>query len=132
MAGGVFEAMNKVRPGAYIVFQSASQPLNMVGDRGIATLPIQMNWGANDTLIELTPEQLLDGSCESIIGCNIMEEESLIYQQVLTDCVKVLLFRMDTGGVKAKLILNTLTATAKYAGTAGNKIAVSILDHCTY
>ena len=92
MAGGVFEAMNKVRPGAYIVFQSASQPLNMVGDRGIATLPIQMNWGANDTLIELTPEQLLDGSCESIIGCNIMEEESLIYQQVLTDCVKVLLF----------------------------------------
>jgi hypothetical protein len=129
MAGGVFEAMNKVRSGAYIVFQSASQPLNMVGDRGIATLPIQMNWGANDTLIELTSEQLLDGSCESIIGCNIMEEESLIYQQVLTDCVKVLLFRMDTGGVKATLTLNTLTATAKYAGTAGNKIAVSIVEN---
>ena len=28
MAGGTFEAMNKVRPGAYINFQSASQPLN--------------------------------------------------------------------------------------------------------
>ena len=92
MAGGTFEAMNKVRPGAYINFQSASQPLNMVGDRGIATLPIQMNFGANDVLISLTPEQLLDGSCESIIGCNIMDEESLIYQQVLTDCSKVLGF----------------------------------------
>ena len=129
MAGGTFEAMNKVRPGAYINFQSASQPLNMVGDRGIATLPIQMNFGANDVLISLTPEQLLDGSCESIIGCNIMDEESLIYQQVLTDCSKVLLFRMDTGGTKAKLILNNLTATAKYAGVGGNKIAVSVVEN---
>lgn len=129
MAGGTFEAMNKVRPGAYINFQSASQPLNMVGDRGIATLPIQMNFGANDVLISLTPEQLLDGSCESIIGCNIMDEESLIYQQVLTDCSKVLLFRMDTGGTKAKLILNNLTATAKYAGVGGNKIAVSVVKN---
>ena len=129
MAGGTFEAMNKVRPGAYINFQSASQPLNMVGDRGIATLPIQMNFGANDVLISLTPEQLLDGSCESIIGCNIMDEESLIYQQVLTDCSKVLLFRMDTGGTKEKLILNNLTATAKYAGVGGNKIAVSVVEN---
>lgn len=129
MAGGNFEAMNKVRPGAYINFQSASQPLNQVGTRGVATLALAMNYGPNDTLIELTAEQLLDGSCEAIIGCNIVEDESLIFQQVLTDCYKVLLFRMDTAGSKASLALGALTATAKYPGVSGNKISVYIEEN---
>lgn len=129
MAGGTFEAMNKVRPGAYINFKSASQPLNTVGSRGIATLAMSMSYGPNDTLIELSAEQLLDGSSEYIVGCNIMEDESLIYQQVLTDCERVLLFRMDTAGTKASLALGSLTATAKYPGVGGNKIAVSVVEN---
>lgn len=129
MAGGTFETYNKVRPGAYINFKSAAQPLNQVGTRGVATLPLAMNYGPNDTLIELTAEQLLDGSCESIIGCNIMEDESLVYQQVLMDCYKVLLFRLDTAGTKASLTLGALTATAKYAGVSGNKISVAIVKN---
>lgn len=129
MAGGEFEAYNQPRPGAYIVFKSASQPLNQVGSRGIATLALPMNYGPNDTLIELTAEQLLDGSCEPLIGCNIMEAESLIYQQVLTDCYKVLLFRTDTAGTKASLTLGALTATAKHAGISGNKISVAIVKN---
>lgn len=127
MAGGSFETFNKIRPGAYINFKSAAQPLNSVGFRGIATLALPMNYGASETLIHLTAEQLLDGSCEALIGCNIAEDESLMYQQVLTDCTEVLLFRMDTAGKKATLALGALTATAKYAGVSGNKISVAIV-----
>lgn len=62
MAGGTFVAMNKVRPGAYINFESVPKPLMTVADRGIVTMPVAMEWGPNDKLITLLSEDLLNGN----------------------------------------------------------------------
>ena len=56
-----FLSYNKVRPGAYFNFKSVPRPLIQVGNRGIATIPIELNWGATGELIEVYSDELLNG-----------------------------------------------------------------------
>ncbi len=49
MAGGTFQAHNKIRPGAYINFKAVTQPKTNLGTRGVVTLPVALGWGAEIT-----------------------------------------------------------------------------------
>ena len=52
MAGGTWIAQNKVRPGAYINFKAVPAPSSNLGSRGIMTMPVAMNWGPQNEVIE--------------------------------------------------------------------------------
>lgn len=129
MAGGTWLAQNKTRPGAYINFKAVNKASSAIGSRGIATLALGMSWGA--TITELTGEELLNGNCLTKIGYNLYDEEIQLYREVLKNCYKVILYRVDTAGVKATATLGNLVAAAKYAGVVGNKISVSVVANDT-
>ena len=129
MAGGTWTSQNKVRPGAYINFKAVPAPSSMVGTRGIMTMPVPMNWGKQGELTELFSTDLLDGRSLAKIGYSATDEEALIFRLALQNCYKAFIYRLDTGGAKATAEAGNLTATAKYAGTLGNRIAVVVAEN---
>lgn len=52
--GGAFTAQNKTLPGAYINFVSAANASSALSDRGIATIALPLNWGADDKVFTVT------------------------------------------------------------------------------
>lgn len=130
-AGGTWTVQNKQRPGAYINFVSVPKPVGTLGDRGVMTCAMPMTWGPTDKLIKLYSEELLNGKSIPKVGCDAFNTEaSLPYRLALSGCYEALIYRMDTGGNKASIVVdsgtNTVEATAKYHGTTGNSISVVI------
>lgn len=132
MAGGVFQSQNKVRPGAYIKFQGVPAEDNIVGSRGIVTFAAPIGWGPEDELIKITISDLYNNRLEKLIGSNIYSEGAKLVKAALENAHTILLYRGDKGGVKAAATLTIgsveLKVTAKYAGTVGNKISISVKE----
>lgn len=126
MAGGVWLSQNKTRPGAYINFKAVPKSSMTVGDRGIVAMGLNLSWGEEGKLIEVLSSDLLDGNSKKLVGFTAFDSESKLLAGALNYCYKALVYRMNTGGEKAKITIGPLTATAKYSGTFGNKILVSI------
>lgn len=132
MAGGNFVSMNKVLPGAYLNFVSIPRPLITVGDRGIATMPMELNWGEEGKLIEVLSEELLGTKSLAKVGFTAFDDDSKLLNIMLKYCYKALVYRTNTGGEKAKVEIGEepkLTVTAKYSGTFGNKIQVQVVEN---
>lgn len=127
MAGGNFLTMNKKLPGAYINFKSVPNATGTVGERGIATMPLQLEWGPEGEVIELLSIDLEDGSSLEKVGTTAFYADSLILRECLKHCYKLLVWRIDKGAAKAKATLDGLTATARYGGQKGNFIQVAVL-----
>ena len=126
-AGGTWTVQNKVRPGAYINFVSVPKAIGTLGSRGTVAVGMPMTWGPAGELIHLNGEELLNGSSLAKVGVTATDTEaSLPYRIALAGCFNALLFRTDVGGAKAKadILASTLSVSAKYAGTTGNKITV--------
>lgn len=129
MAGGTWLSQNKVRPGAYINFEGVAKGTMTVGDRGIVTLAIPLHWGAEGELIEVLSTDMLTKASRKLVGFNAYDADSKLLAAALKYCYKALVYRKDKGGTKASATIGTtLTATAKYAGTFGNKINVAITN----
>lgn len=128
MAGGTFVTMNKVRPGAYINFESVPKPLMTVAERGILTMPVAMEWGPEGKMITLLSEDLLNGNSVAKIGYDAFDEESLVFREALKNAYKAYIYRSDTGGEKATATIGSLTVAALYKGVVGNKISVAVVE----
>lgn len=131
-AGGTWTVQNKVRPGAYINFVSVPKPVGSMGNRGVVAVGMPMTWGPENELIKLTGDELLNGASLAKVGVTAFDtEESLPYRVILAGCYTALLYRTDTGGSKATatILANTLTVSAKYKGSTGNKITVVIVEN---
>lgn len=131
-AGGSWVVQNKQRPGAYINFVSKPSPIGAVGDRGIVAVALPMTWGPQDAIIELYGTDLLDGSSRPKIGCTAGDTtESLPFRLALSGAYKALVFRADSDGTKASVVIagtgvTEVKATAHYNGTTGNKLSIVI------
>lgn len=126
-AGGIWTTQNKVRPGAYINFVSVPKPVGTLGERGTVAVGMPMTWGPEGEIIHLTGDELLNGASLAKVGVTAVDtEESLPYRVALAGSFNALLYRTDKGGAKATaaLLADTLTVSAKYPGTSGNKITV--------
>lgn len=129
-SGGVWVTQNKQRPGAYINFKAIKKPSISVGTRGIVACALPMTWGADDAVTTLLSTDLTDGSALAKIGCDATYiEESLPYRLLLSDCYQAILYKLNSGSVKATATIQTnLNAVAKYGGTTGNKVTVSVIE----
>lgn len=131
-AGGTWTVQNKVRPGAYINFVSVPTAIGTLGERGTVAVGMPMTWGPQSELIHLNGEELLNGASLAKVGVTAADTEaSLPYRVALAGCFNALLFRTDVGGSKATatILENTLSVSAKYNGTTGNKITVATLKN---
>ncbi|HBF6506491.1 TPA: phage tail protein, partial [Clostridioides difficile] len=45
LGGGTFVTQNKVLPGSYINFVSATRATSSLSDRGIVAMPLELDWG---------------------------------------------------------------------------------------
>lgn len=143
MAGGTWEVQNKIVPDVYTrVFGQQTNEIN-IGTRGVVAIARAMNWGDTSGIIEIEDTtnivRLLgyDTNSEEI---NFLREIFLGTKEynrstnVLVDgsqrsdgASKILLYRLNgTGGAQATVTVDPLTVTAKYAGTRGNDIVVSV------
>lgn len=133
MAGGSFQSQNKIRPGAYIKFQGVPSTDNIVGSRGIVTMAAPIGWGPEDELIKVTVADLYSNKLEKILGFNVYNSKAKLFKAALENAHTLLLYRADKGGAKATVDIpiasnKNLTVTAKYKGTTGNNISVSIKE----
>lgn len=62
LGGGNFITQNKVLPGTYINFISVKSADSNLSDRGIATMPLEIDWGIEDSIFEVTNEDLQKNS----------------------------------------------------------------------
>ena len=129
MAGGKWLAQNKVRPGAYINFESVPAPASNVGTRGIMTMPVELGWGPEKELVRLYSTDLLDGRSLPLIGLSAFDMDSLIFREALSSAYLCLMYRINAGGQKAIGNLGDLKITARYTGKRGNDIMAAIFQN---
>ena len=105
MAGGTFSSMNKVRPGAYINFEAVPDEVSYLGERGIATIALPLNWGGENSLIEVTADNMVTGSSLAKIGLVNTDAEAKLINLILQNCNTLKIYNTNKNGVKASVTL---------------------------
>lgn len=123
LGGGTFTTQNKVLPGAYINFISTKMASVVLSDRGMATMPLELDWGKDDEIFEVTNEDFQKNSL-SIFGYDYTHEKLKGLRDLFLN-VKVLYAYRLNSGTKAT---NTF-ATAKHSGIRGNDLRIVIEEN---
>lgn len=124
LGGGTFFTQNKVLPGAYINFISASKASATLSDRGYAAMAIELDWGVENTIFEVTNGDLQKNSMK-LFGYDYTAPQLKGLRDLFLNLKTLYLYRLTSGGVKAT---NTY-ATAKYCGIRGNDLKVVISNN---
>ncbi len=121
LGGGIFTAQNKVLPGYYVNFSSASRAASALSERGTVAIPLVLNWGPTGSVFTVTNADF-QKSCQKIFGYAYDAPEMLAVRELFKNASKLHVYRLTNGGTAAT---NTY-ATAKYVGTRGNDIKIVI------
>lgn len=122
LGGGVWVTQNKKLPGSYINFVSVKGASGTLSERGVVALPLALNWGANG-VTTLTADDFYNRS-DKILGYKYTADEMKGLREVFKNATKVLIYNLNTGGVKA----SNDYATAKYAGVRGNAVKITVTN----
>ena len=57
LGGGTFISQNKALPGSYINFVSAARAQAALSERGVATMPLILDWGQDGEVFAVTAEE---------------------------------------------------------------------------
>lgn len=120
LGGGTFLTQNKILAGTYVNFISVNKASANLSDRGVATMPLELNWGANG-VIEVTQEDFQKESMK-IFGYPYTADELKGLRDLFMNIRTLYVYRLNGAGVKA----SNVYATAKHAGTRGNDIMVAV------
>lgn len=121
LGGGSFTSQNKVLPGTYINFVSAQNANAQLSDRGIATMALELDWGVDDAVFEVTQEDFIKNS-KKIFGYDYTSDKLKGLRDLFLNVNILYAYKVNSGGTKAA---NTF-ATAKYKGIKGNDIKIGI------
>lgn len=132
MAGGIWTAQNKVRPGVYIRFRSAAAAGVQAGERGVVAIARLLSWGPSAQISEFTPTS----DAVALTGYDVNDTENMFLAEMFKGSnrtaapSKVLLYRLaGAGQAVASAVIGNLTATAVYPGVRGNDIVVTISEN---
>ena len=120
LGGGSFVAQNKVLPGAYINFVSLANASATLSDRGIATMPIELDWGVEGAVFEVTNADFQKNSMK-IFGYAYDHDKLKGLRDLFKNITTLYAYRLNTG-VKAA----NDYADAKYGGIRGNDLKIVI------
>ena len=127
IGGGNFTLQNKVLPGTYVNFVSASGGVS-AGSRGVASVPVELNWGAEDTIIKMDAGDF-NKQAVTVFGYDATAPELLLIREAFKRAKTLLIYRVNGGGAKATKEIGGITVTAKYSGTRGNTVRVAVLQN---
>ena len=121
LGGGTFLTQDKIIPGSYINFISASRANAALSDRGVATMPLELDWGVEGKVFKVNSVDFQKDSLK-IFGYEFDHEKMKGLRELFKNIHTLYAYRLNGGGIKAT---NTY-ATAKYAGTRGNDIKIIV------
>lgn len=121
LGGGTFTLQNKILNGAYINFVSVSKASASLADRGVATMPFDLDWGVDNAIFEVTPVDFQKNSLK-IFGYPYTHEKMKGLRDLFMNIKTLYAYKLTSGGAKAENIF----ATAKYTGKRGNALKVVV------
>lgn len=132
MAGGKFDKLaGKVRPGTYMNFESTRSDTVGTSERGTVIIPLlKPSYGPAGSYIELTNAG--PDAAYAKLGYSVYDSDPnrqmLLIREAFKNASKVLVY-IQKEGTKAtakNASAPELTATAKYGGTRGNALTVTV------
>lgn len=123
LGGGTFTAQNKPLPGSYINFVSVSTSGNALSSRGVATMPLSLDW-APEGVFKVTSEEFAKNTL-AIFGHEYADNEMKGLRDLFKHASVLYGYNLQGGGEKASAAL----ATAKNAGTRGNDLKYTITQN---
>ena len=121
LGGGTFITQNKKLPGTYINFVSLAGASAALSSRGICTMPLELDWGADDEVFEITNEDFQKNSMK-ILGYPVDHEKMKGMKDLFLNARTLLAYRVNGGGKRAE----NAFAVARYSGIRGNDIKIVI------
>lgn len=121
LGGGTFLVQNKELPGAYINFVSKSAATATLSERGIATMPLEMDWGKEGEIFEVTNRDFQKNSRE-IFGYEYTSDKLKGLRDLFLNIQTFYGYRLNGNGRKAS---NEL-AEALYFGVRGNDLKIVV------
>lgn len=121
LGGGTFITQNKVLPGAYINFVSVASASATLSDRGVVTMPLELDWGVDGEIFEVEARDFQKNSTK-FFGHAYTDDEMKGLRDLFKYASKLYAYKLNSGGTKASCTF----ATAKYPGTRGNDLKIVI------
>ena len=121
LGGGTFLVQNKELPGAYINFISAASANAALSERGIATMPLELDWGVDGEIFEVTNGDFQKNSL-AIFGYDYTHDKLKGLRDLFLNAQSLYAYRLNGGGQKAA---NEL-AEALYSGVRGNDLRIVV------
>lgn len=121
LGGGTFVAQNKELPGAYINFVSAASANAALSGRGIATMPLELDWGIDGEVFEVTSGDFQKNSMK-IFGYDYTHDRLKGLRDLFLNAQTLYAYKLTSGGTKAS---NDL-AEALCCGVRGNDIKIVV------
>lgn len=123
LGGGTFTSQNKILPGAYINFISAARAAAALSGRGVATMPLALDWGPDHVIFTVEQEDFLKDTV-AVFGYPYSAEQMQPLRELFRHATKAYLYKLTSGGEKA----SNLFAAARYSGIRGNALRVVVGD----
>ncbi|SJV30309.1 phage protein [Clostridioides difficile] len=120
LGGGTFVTQNKVLPGAYINFVSATRATSSLSDRGTVAMPLELDWGIDEEIFTVTSDDFEKYSTK-YFGYDYTHEKLKGLRDLFKN-IRLGYFYKLNKGVKASCTI----ATAKYSGIRGNDLKVTV------
>lgn len=121
LGGGTFVTQNKELPGTYINFVSAASASSSLSDRGIVTMPLELDWGIDGEIFEVTNSDF-QKNCLKIFGYDYSNEKLKDLRDLFLNAQTLYGYKLTSCGKKAG---NDL-AEARYSGIRGNDLKIVI------
>lgn len=121
LGGGSFTTQNKEMPGAYINFVSAASASASLSDRGTATMPLELDWGREGEIFEVSNEDFQKRSME-IFGYAYDHDKMKGLRDLFLGANLLYAYRLNDNGTKAE---NDFAA-ARYSGIRGNDLKLVV------
>lgn len=124
LGGGTYISQNKVLPGSYINFISASRSAPSLSERGVLAVALEdIFWGPEGEVFSVTAGEFEKNSLR-YFGYPYTAKELMPLREMFSNIRMGHFYRLDTGGNKAACEL----CKAKYSGERGNEITVVVAN----
>lgn len=120
LGGGVYLTQNKVLPGTYINFISAARASAELSDRGYIAMPLELDWGEDDTIFTVDSGELQKNSM-AIFGYDYTSDKLKEIREIFKNAKTLYAYRLNSGVQASSNI-----GKAKYTGIRGNSISIEI------
>lgn len=125
LGGGTFITQNKVLPGTYHNFISASRGYVNLASRGFVALPLVLDWGPEERVFTVTLEELqnnTENNSRKVFGYDYTHPKLKGIRDVFKNAHTAFIYRLNEGAIAAS---NTF-GTARYKGVRGNDLKTVI------